>query len=189
MPKGGLRIGAGRPGWKPKAEQLYTLDIRKLKRDGLLIPGVTVDLKWSRYGKVVGGASATFRDGKYLLLRNGSWSQHINIESTPCNYGGVRHWFECQGCGRRCAVVYLRGQSFECRSCKCVVYTSQSEDFFGRLWRQQKKLEQKLNERWQRPKGMHKSTFDQIIRRIIDCEESREDALAIFASRLIGLNF
>jgi len=79
-------------------------------------------------------------------------------------------------------VLYLRG-GFACRHCSRVVYASQSEDALGRLWRKQEKAEAKLGENWQRPKGMHRTTYERVLNRILDCEGRRDDALCEFALR------
>lgn len=47
----------------------------------------------------------------------------IRLESTPCNYGGVRWWFICplvrngKSCSRRVGTLYLNGKYFGCRHC------------------------------------------------------------------------
>ena len=64
-----------------------------------------------------------------------------------------------------------------------MAYGSQSEDALGRAWRLQRKLESRLGENWQRPKGMHHHTREKIIERIFDCEMAREDALAAYMAR------
>ena len=38
----------------------------------------------------------------------------IDIVTTPCHFGGVRRWFLCPCCGRRCAVLY---EDYCCRLC------------------------------------------------------------------------
>lgn len=37
----------------------------------------------------------------------------VALTSTACTFGGVRWWFLCPGCGRRCAILYPR----LCRLC------------------------------------------------------------------------
>jgi hypothetical protein len=58
--------------------------------------------------------------------------QGINLETTPCNFGGERWWFRCplvkngQPCGRRCFKLYCPpGQDyFGCRECYDLTYES-----------------------------------------------------------------
>lgn len=42
-------------------------------------------------------------DGRHL-------TQIVRLESSPCNFGGERHWFICPGCESRCVVMYDAGQ-------------------------------------------------------------------------------
>ena len=37
----------------------------------------------------------------------------VRIIRTPCHFGGVRSWFECPSCNRRCAILYPS----RCRIC------------------------------------------------------------------------
>lgn len=60
-----------------------------------------------------------------------SISEWVNLVSTPCNYGGVRWWFQCPGCFRRVGKLYHpRGYGaryFQCRHCYDLTYTSAQE--------------------------------------------------------------
>ena len=58
--------------------------------------------------------------------------QDISITTTPCYYGGVRHWFLCPAvvdgvlCEDRVGVLYLPpgAQVFGCRQCYGLTYES-----------------------------------------------------------------
>src|SRR5262245_35263958 len=57
-------------------------------------------------------------------------SQFIDLHSTTLHIGGVRWWFSCSGCGRRCAKLYLPRYSvsvFLCRICHDLTYASCQE--------------------------------------------------------------
>lgn len=185
MPKGGYRFGAGRPSTKAKAEQLPRIDLSELRRKGLLNLGDTFTWRWSKFGEVIGSVSAKFTDTHSLALRNASWTQRIELDYTECHFGGRRLWMRCYQCNCRCSVVYLRSQSFSCRKCSKVSYTSQSEDYCGRLWRKQAKLESKLGGGWSRPKGMHRKTHNAVFEKIVNCEEQREEEFVRFAQRIM----
>lgn len=45
------------------------------------------------------------------------------LNSTQCNFGGLRHWFECV-CGRCVGVLFMVNGSFACRHCHDLTYTS-----------------------------------------------------------------
>jgi hypothetical protein len=57
----------------------------------------------------------------------------IEMDATPCRYGGKRYWFICpltkngQYCGRRVGVIYSIGKWFGCRHCGNIAYQSQFE--------------------------------------------------------------
>ena len=52
--------------------------------------------------------------------------QIVYLESTPLPFGGLRWWFRCPGCKRRCTKLYLpRGASaFLCRECHDLTYAT-----------------------------------------------------------------
>lgn len=102
---------------------------------------------------------------------------------SACSYGGTRPWLLCPPCGNRVAMLYLRSGRFICRRCARVVYASQSEDLIGRAWRRQAKLEVRLGEHWQRPKGMHHATRQKLMTAILAREELRDRALYDFTHR------
>ena len=63
------------------------------------------------------------------------YNYDVKLETTPCNYGGRRHWFICPltvdgvGCGRRVATLYLppNARYFGCRHCYKLFYNSSNE--------------------------------------------------------------
>jgi hypothetical protein len=50
---------------------------------------------------------------------------HVRLTTTPCHFGGVRHWFLCPRCFKRVGVLYRTGQRrFACRKCLNLTYES-----------------------------------------------------------------
>lgn len=194
MARGGLRYGAGRPGYRVKAEQSHRLDVRDLARRGLLKSTGAFSWSWNRGGEPSGNITVHVEAQNALTLRYTftvhdvarDVSERVGIVRTPCPYGGSRPWFHCTRCPRRVAVLYLRQGVFACRHCQRVAYSSQSDDALDRMWRKQGKIEARLGDRWQRPKGMRQQTYRGLIATLNDCEERREDAFAAFAARLFG---
>ena len=104
-----------------------------------------------------------------FLVRDGVG---IRLTSTPCNYGGFRHWFSCPSCGKRVSVLY--GFRLQCRHCVNAVNES------SRQGKQSRNLSQiwatierhridadalsRLGE-WHRPAGMHLKTWQRIMDR------------------------
>ena len=192
MSRGGTRWGAGRPGWHVKAEHCRRLDVRRWHRDGFLRPGTSTSWIWtdSETGERLASIGFSVADHHVTLsysINDVPARQHVPLDRTACNFGGTRPWFHCPRCSRRVAVLFLRASGFACRHCQRIAYGSQSDDLCGRTWRRQAKLEARLGPHWQRPKGMHHRTRERLLEGIFACEEIREDALAVYLSRVMHL--
>lgn len=189
MGRGGIRWGAGRPGWHVKAEHCLRIDARRWAQEGMFAGG--------RYGAWVWRNADTLEETSRIGYRGegGAISLNFTVNGdpvrqairelrTPCHFGGWRSWFACPRCARRVAVLFLRGNAgFMCRHCGRVAYASQSEDALGRAWIKQRKAERKLGPGWARPKGMHATTRERLLNVILDCERQREEALFWFMER------
>ena len=129
MGTGGARYGAGRPGYRLKAEQTFKVDLRLWKKMGYLLDGRSFSWEWSRGGEAAGSIGVSVRRDSIRLgyaVQGQDASQTIRTTTTPCRYGGVRTWFECPVCCDRAAVLFMRAGRFGCRQCQKVSYTSQS---------------------------------------------------------------
>jgi len=191
MGRGGMRWGAGRPAWRPKAEACLRLDVRDLARRKMLNGG-SFGWHWSEThsGRWAANIGIEVKGEVVRLdyLVSGEVSGHdVHLARTACGFGGSRPWFLCPRCGSRVAVLFMRSRTFVCRRCSGVAYTSQSEDTIGRAWRRQAKLERRLGKNWARPKGMHHATRARLMDRIFACEMERDDAIAAFLARFPGL--
>jgi hypothetical protein len=178
-----MRCGAGRPGWHVKSEHCRRLDVRRWHREGLLRPGTSMGWIWTdrETGERLASIGVSVADERVTLrysINDVPITQQVPLDRTSCTYGGTRSWFHCPRCTQRVAVLFLRANGFACRRCQGIAYSSQSEDMTGRAWRRQAKLEARLGPNWQRPKGMHRSTRDNLLDRIFACELVREEALA-----------
>lgn len=96
------------------------------------------------------------------------WDCQVSIVSTRPNFGGLRYWFVCPVCSRRCATLYRlkHRNGAACRVCLKLNYPSQHERALDRNLRRCSKLRQRLgwppgvaNGEGGRPPGMHRSTF------------------------------
>ncbi len=192
MSRGGWRSGAGRPGYRAKAEQLQRVDVRIWRLGGYLVPGCVFHWSWNRGGEPTGsiGVRVQERDAVRLEYAVGppdsrrDASQTIRLTHAPCRFGGRRPWFNCPLCARHVAVLYFWHGRFACRHCQRVAYTSQSEDAIGRGWRRQQKIEARLAPNWQRPKGMWRRTFERLSGQVFEIESERDCALAGLLGRL-----
>lgn len=189
--KGGNRYGAGRPATKQQTGRVAQLDVRRLARERLLAAGTSTTWKWSN-GLV---AAVTVHSHDLALSYRYSFSDgdrnievRIELETTPCGFGGSRTWFACPRCHKRVAILYLWGWP-RCRVCARMAYPSQSEDAIARSWRRTRKLEKKLapdGGEWsyQRPTGMRLATFERLTGAYWKEEDLRDMALADFVARM-----
>jgi len=158
-------------------DDYLALDVRWLKREGVLDSGFPCRMTWKRGDRVTGSLDIRSEPGRVILEhrhrdRDGGESQGLSypvqLTTTPCHMGGERHWFLCpaQGCGRRVAILY-GGSVFACRHCHRLTYPSQSETPWERSARRANRIREKLGwpggilveEPWEKPTGMHWSTY------------------------------
>lgn len=189
MGRGGIRWGAGRPGWQIKAEYCRRLDVRTLQRDGFLAAGVAGVCRWQdeQTGQQTGAIGFRAEATAIVLdynLNDTPIQQRVPILHSECHYGGTRPWFACPRCGTRVAILYSSARGFACRTCNQVAYSSQSEDAICRLRRKQGKLERRLDKNWKRPKGMHQATRDKLVRQIIELGGHWEMAMGAASARI-----
>ena len=192
MAKGGARLGAGRRGYKVKAEQLQRIDVRDWARRNLLAAERSLTWSWNRGGERRGSISVNVYPKSavslvYTVAGNDGpqdISDRVRLIYKPCNFGGSRPWFECPRCVRQVAVLYQRAGRFACRLCQRVAYSSQAEDAMTRTWRQQRRIEETIGEDWQRPSGMRHRTYARLLDRLEDCQQKRDEAFCVTAARL-----
>ncbi len=140
---GGLGSGTwDRYDTKATVEECPSLDVGKLKRQGVLAPGSRGSLSWTYCGggessvrysvNFVDGLEREFRlyyrwnDGKDLAYS-------IRLQATEPHLSGLRWWFICPlikcnvPCARRVTKLYLQGRYFGCRTCHDLTYRSCQE--------------------------------------------------------------
>lgn len=117
---------------KPETLDCTPLDIRRLARNGALVPGFRGAWQWTV--DECPTAAITIRAGEshfglsWKVASTGQvCHQVILLTRTDCHLGGARTWFQCPSCGARVAVIYAPGHYFACRRCTGVKYPSQGE--------------------------------------------------------------
>lgn len=169
-------FGSGRTGGKRTTADTRVLDVRRLKREGMLEPESSRAWAWSSNGVTQFTVDVTAEADAVVLAygrrQGGDWSTVVSrvwLEHTPCNFGGSRLWWRCpaRGCGRRVAVLYRpAGGVFACRHCHELAYKSQRETPSDRGFRAADKLRDRLG--WtpgiahgpgQKPPRMHWRTY------------------------------
>lgn len=171
--------GSGRRssyGGKPETNDSMPLDIRKIMRKGLLVPGSSLDWQWTVNDRPVASIRIWVdRESLVLSYRMKSTGevveQRVQMHTTPCHLGGQRHWFTCPRCRKRVAVLYAPGRYFACRQCGGLGYATQKEGAGDRAATRADKLRKRLG--WEagilngpggKPKGMHWKTYLRIKR-------------------------
>lgn len=158
-------------------EETKRVDIRYMRHSGLLKPGYTGSLSWSRGGKPTGNINFICLQDylqlhfRYRFGNEGDWQsveQKITFDRTPCHYGGERLWFLCPRCDRRVEVLCSDGPLFLCRHCYKLPYRSQNESKLDRVITRKHELGERIfefyecGEGWGKKKGVHWKTFERL---------------------------
>jgi hypothetical protein len=196
---GGLGSGSYyRFGSRDCVEDCLSLDVRSLWRDGWLKLGTTFTMTWrhhlrdSSVGILVLGDADVERTRAVEFSyfwgpegRNEDISYAVPLTWSPCNFGGFRPWFVCPGvvkgvsCGRRVAMLYLKGRYFLCRHCHDLTYASRQET--GRIAALHKcrRIRRRLGGSTnltepfpEKPKGMHHKTYWRLL---LEYEKATEE--------------
>ena len=173
---------------KAETRDSMPLDIRKITRKGLLMPGSRLSWQWLLNDQPLAGISIRVYSFQRMLLCYRIKStgevveQWVQTQTSPCHLGGERHWFTCPKCSKRVAVLYAPGRYFACRECGGLGYATQKENAGDRASAKADKLRNRLG--WEagilnggglKPKGMHWKTFELL--------KLRHDALLQFCLR------
>jgi hypothetical protein len=165
---------------------LLYLDIADLRRLGALTPGVIASVQWTDGRGDATGSIVTHMHptSDALTLRysvrtsdDDDWQpigERIDLEATPCHYGGSRLWLICPACQSRRRLLYCLGGRFRCRQCHDLAYSSTREDVLERSQRRTHKLQRRLGETSSgildvppKPRGMHWNTYARIAHQLI----------------------
>ncbi len=174
-------------------EEAKRIDIRYLRKRGMLQPNRTGSLSWNIGGEPCGNINYTMYENTMVLnfrfhrYGDDEWEpvqQTIWFDRTPCHYGGSRKWFLCPECDSRVGLLYGGDVLFLCRHCYRLPYASQGEGYLDRMSRKLNKISGKLEadeyivdgELW-KPKGMHWKTFYRLKMAEINADDRWGNAL------------
>lgn len=161
---GGINSGRRRSVHRGAVEQFPVIDLRVLKRAGLLKPGeCTYDtLRWRNQDLEAFEArifvDLSDADDASIRIAGDVLAQRAAIECVPCPYGGYRCYFLCPLTGARCEQLFLVDGMFASRKAHRLIYASQSEDDFTRARRKVRKLRRQVEGdiRYVRPRGRNR---------------------------------
>ena len=166
--------------WRSKSatcEGQKRIDLKYLKKRGLLKPGQSYSLSWNMNGEPSGNITYMANEGHLFLdfkardYGEEEWTpvkQTIRFDYTHVNFDGQRQWLVCPRCQRRCRILYGGGR-FYCRKCYRLKYQSQSEDSAQRAITRAQATRKRLggfegidDPFPTKPKGMHWKTYNRL---------------------------
>ena len=190
---GGLGSGAQRSTHIGDVEDMIAIDIRILRRLGIIRPGECVidTIRWSNGG--LGAPSARLRVDLCDIERGGvmlieysdpisAIKQPIVVNAVLTGLGGWRCYFICPAIGQRCEVVYLSNGRFASRQCHMLSYASQNMDELDRARRKAVKLRRRLDGKanFVRPRGIKR------VKVIHQLKKAKQNASELYYDRLRG---
>lgn len=196
-------MGSGdwmRHGSNTTVSSQHGVDIRYLKKQGLLTEGNYGSLTWSCRGEQTGKINYQVKENGIKLLYNmressiDEWKpveQFVYFDYTPCNYGGKRTWLLCSECDSKVTCIYGAGKYFLCRHCYGLNYQTQHEGFYDRQLSKAQGIRKKLGGSVslaspfpEKPKGMHWKTYWQLRDQAMRDEMSYYQKMDKYFSRL-----
>jgi hypothetical protein len=187
---GGVGSGARRSTYVANVEDTLAIDIRVLRRLGVVRTGECVcdTVHWSIGGVSAPGArlrvdlSDIERGGTMIITGDvsGTISQHIAIDAVPSTLGGWRCYFICPVTDRRCEVLYYAQGQFASRAAQRLTYAVQSMDELSRARRRAAKLRRRLHgsDTLPRPRGRNRINLVEQLRK------TEFEAKALYFERL-----
>lgn len=186
---GSINSGRRRSVNRGAVEQYPVIDLRVLKRAGLLRSGeCTYDtMHWRNQGlealSVRIFVDLSDAGDASMHIVGDVTDQRVMIECLPCPYGGYRIYFLCPLTGARCEQLFLVDGIFASRKAHRLTYASQSEDDLSRACRKVRKLHRQVegDTRHARPRGSNRRSA---IQRLRDAER---EAKTLYLDRLRNL--
>lgn len=179
-------------------EANHRVDIRFMRKQGFLYPGSQGTLSWSRGGEQTGWIRFRSSSNNLQLIyrarpAGGDWvdvDEQFVIEKLNQPFGGTRGYFICNGCHRRCMVLY-GGMRFRCRKCSNLSYASQNESETDRACSKARQIRKRLGCEGTfddpfppKPKGMHWKTYNRLEKECEFLEQRLEAHFAMLIGRL-----
>lgn len=177
---GGIGSGAQRSTHIGNIEDMLALDIRALRRLGVVRAGECIcdTVCWS-----IGGLSASSvrlridlsdieRGGTMTItgdMPDGTISQNIAIDGVPSSLGGWRCYFICPVTARRCEVLYYAAGRFASRDAQRLSYAVQGMNDLSRARKRASKLRSRLHGSGHVPRSRGRNRIA-IVERLHDAE-------------------
>ena len=186
---GGINSGRKRSVHRGAVEQFPVIDLRVLKRAGLLRPGECTygTLRWRNQDlealEVRFFVDLSDTDDASIRIAGDAPDQRAAIQCIACPYGGYRCYFLCPLTGTRCEQLFLVDRMFASRKAHRLTYASQSEDELSRVRRKVRKLHRQLegDTRYTSPRGRRRYT------KVQQLKQTKHDVREIYRERLSAM--
>lgn len=165
---GGINSGRRRSIHHGAVEQFPAIDLRILRRAGLITAGeyTHTTLHWGNQAPEALCVRifidlSDISDASMRIVGSGDHgaiADRVVIECVPCPYGGFRCYFLCPLTGTRCEQLFLFDATFASRKAHSLTYASQSEDPLSRARRKVRNLRRQVEGdfRYPRPRGRNR---------------------------------
>lgn len=191
---GGIGSGARRSTHTGNVEELLALDIRALRRLGVVRSGECIcdTVYWSIGGLRIASArlrvdlSDIERGGVMTIIGNmtdGAINQPVAIEMVPSPFGGHRCYFICPFTAQRCEVVYYTRGRFGSREAQRLSYAVQGMNGVSRARRKTAKLRSRLCGSGGKPRPRGRNRIDMVSR----LRQAEFEAKTLYLDRLRAL--
>jgi hypothetical protein len=189
-------IGSGRHFSKkqsPVIEESIAITMTELQK---YQPESFVKFEWYSDG-IDFSAGVYFRSNELVIIIENydqPFKQTIRLETMACALGGYRRWLICPKCQRQRMALYLGDEMiFACQSCNGLRYRSHKKVPAERLLSNAEKLRNKSGQPpifnpVIRPKGMHRTTFQNLRDRILHYEKKSHQLFTAWAHSAIARN-
>lgn len=187
---GGVNSGRRRSIHRGTVEHYPTIDLRVLRRAGLIRAGQCTHtaLHWGNQApealslQIFIDLSDT-ADASMRIVGcedDGALAERLAIECVPCPSGGIRYYFLCPLVGVRCEQVFFADGIIASRKAHKLTYASQSEDELSRTRRKVCKLHRQVEGdfRYARARGRNRWRIVQGLK------AAKTDARALYHDRL-----
>lgn len=149
---GGYYSGRSRTRNRGSMEAALRLDMRALRRRGLLREGCIISSPWRwtwNDGETAGTIEVmvdfSVSADRIIVLTYAAGGEarreRVRVEALPMRFGGFRYYFRCPVSGVRCEVLACAGGRFMSRRGARLSYASQSADAWSRLLSTKSRLE------------------------------------------------
>ena len=190
---GGINSGRKRSVNRGAMEQFPSIDLRVLKRAGLIQFGECTydtsywqnqDLKALSVRILIDLSEQN--DASIKIIRNVDGLERkeiITIECAPCPFGSHRCYFRCPINGERCEQLFFVDNVWASRKAHSLTYAVKSEDELSRARRKVRKLYRQVkgDSRYARPRGCNRMA------KIKNLKMAKAEAHEIYRQRLFNM--